>query len=57
MRRSLSTALGLAALAVARPARAHHGVAAVGVEQAEQQGSEGLERFRAAFTFSYSTRL
>lgn len=26
-------------------------------EGAEQQGSEGLERFRAAFTLSYSTRL
>ena len=26
-------------------------------EQAEQQGSEGLEEFRAALTFSYSTRL
>lgn len=25
-------------------------------EQSEQQGSEGLERFRAAFTVSYSTR-
>ena len=25
-------------------------------EQADQQGSEGLERLRAAFTFSYSTR-
>ena len=26
-------------------------------EQAEQQGSEGLEKFRAALTVSYSTRL
>ena len=26
-------------------------------EEASQQGSEGLERFRAAFTFSYSTSL
>lgn len=26
-------------------------------EQADQQGSEGLEKFRAALTFSYSTRL
>jgi hypothetical protein len=26
-------------------------------EQADQQGSEGLERFRAALTLSYSTRL
>jgi hypothetical protein len=26
-------------------------------EQAEQQGSEGLEKFRATFTVSYSTRL
>jgi hypothetical protein len=26
-------------------------------EQADQQGSEGLEELRAAVTFSYSTRL
>jgi hypothetical protein len=48
--------------------RAYHGpfTVALGVkraalkslnEQAEQQGSEGLEKFRAALTFSYSTRL
>ncbi len=61
-------ASGGAILYVAAGLRAYYGPFTVGLgikraaakslnEEASQQGSEGLEKFRAAFTFSYSTPL
>ncbi len=72
--------LALLFLAIASPARAHHGVAAASLagpegpgaalettsalplpelglnESAEQQGSEGLEAFRASLALGWFTR-